>query len=52
VPYILSDVADSAQHFYRRRRQPLNFFSDVGDSAKNYKTAIIKPKPSKFLVLQ
>jgi hypothetical protein len=32
----------------RRRRQRFKLFSDIGDSAKKYKTAIFKPKPSKF----
>jgi hypothetical protein len=40
----------SLKIFYRRRRQRLKMLSDVGDSAKKYKTAIFKPKPSKFLI--
>ncbi len=43
----------SLEIFYRRRRHRLKIFyagddSHVGDSAKKYKTAIFKPKPSKF----
>jgi hypothetical protein len=29
--------------FYCRRRQRLDLFSDVGDSAKKYNSAIFKP---------
>jgi hypothetical protein len=38
----------SLKFFYRRRQQHLKMFCDVCDSAKKYKTAIFKPKPSKF----
>jgi hypothetical protein len=30
------------------KRRNICLVSDVGDSAKKYKTAIFKPKPSKF----
>jgi hypothetical protein len=40
-------VADSARIFVTPSPVTLtNIFSDVGDSARNFKTAIIKPKPS------
>jgi hypothetical protein len=36
-------LATALKFFYPHRRQRLNFFSDVGDSAEKY-----KPRPSKF----
>jgi hypothetical protein len=41
-------VADSAYNFLTSSPIALKNVSDVGDSAKKYKTAIFKPKPSKF----
>jgi hypothetical protein len=36
------------KNFKRRRLKGLKLFSDVGDSAKKYKSAIFKPLLSKF----
>jgi hypothetical protein len=46
---IFTAVADSAQLFVTPSPVTFtNIFSDVGDSARKFKTAIVKPKPSQF----
>ncbi len=48
---IFTAVADSAQLFVTPSPVTFtNIFSDVGDSARKFKTAIVKPKPSQFWI--